>query len=108
MNRYDSRMAGEIAVRKLSPEFWAFIGSAVALLMALIGIAISFLIVVAGWDHEDIRRANARVTGLEISLNSETNALDAKVAAMDRRLAVLENRVLPTRPSVAGENSEET
>ena len=99
-------MAGEIAVRRLSPEFWAVIGSAVTLLMALIGIA-ALNLTVAGWLREDIRSVDDRVNGLETRLSGEIRALDTKVAAIDKRLAVVENHVLTTRPGVDGERSEE-
>ena len=36
---YHFGMAGELAVRRPSPEFFAIVGSAVTLMMALIGIA---------------------------------------------------------------------
>ena len=83
-------MAGEIAVRRLSPEFWAIVGSAVTLLMALIGIA-ALVLTVAGWLREDIRSVDARVNGLETRLSGDIKALDAKlsgeIAALDSKLS---------------------
>ena len=55
-------MAGEIAVRRLSPEFWAVIGSAVTLLMAVLGIA-ALVLTVAGWHREDIRALDVKLSG---------------------------------------------
>ena len=109
-------MVSEIAVHSLSAEFWAVIGSAVTLLMALIGIA-ALNLTVAGWLREDIRSVDARVNGLETRLSGEIKTLDAKlsgkiyaldtnVALIDKRLAVVESHVLATRPSVDGERSE--
>lgn len=57
-------MACEIAVRSLSPEFWAVIGSAVTFLMALIGIA-TLNLKVAGRLRQDIRSVDDRVNGLK-------------------------------------------
>ena len=124
-NRYDSGMAGEIAVRRLSPEFWAIVGSAVTLLMAFLGIA-ALVLTIAGWLRDDIRSVDARVDGLETRLSVEIKALDAnlsgeirsldakvakldaKVAKIDKRLAVVESHVLGKRPLVEGEPSDET
>ena len=100
-------MAGEIAVRRLSPEFWAIVGAAVTLLMAFIGIA-ALVLTIAGWLREDIRSVNARVDGLETRLSGEIRSLDAKVAKIDKRLAVVESHVLGRRPLVQGESSDET
>ena len=111
-------MAGEIAVRRLSPEFWAIVGSAVTLLMALVGIA-ALVLTIAGWLREDIRSVDARVDGLETrlsgeiktldaNLSGEIRLLDAKVAKIDKRLAVVESHVLGKRPLVEGELSDET
>ncbi|MDE0063192.1 MAG: hypothetical protein OXP09_23360 [Gammaproteobacteria bacterium] len=107
-------MAGEIAVRRLSPEFWAIVGSAVTLLMAFLGIA-ALVLTIAGWLREDIRSVNARVDGLETRLSGEIRSLDAKVAKLDakiaridKRLAVVESHVLGRRPLVEGEPSDET
>ncbi len=93
-------MAGEIAVRTLSPEFWAIIGSAVTLIMALIGMA-AMVLTVAGWHREDIRSVEAKLSG-------EIRALDTKVATIDKRLAVVESHVLRRRSIVEGEPSDET
>ena len=125
---YDSGMAGEIAVRRLSPEFWAIVGSAVTLLMALIGIA-ALVLTVAGWLREDIRSVDARVNSLETRLSGDIKALDAKlsgdiaaldsklsgeitaldtkIATIDKRLAVVESHVLGMRSIVEGEHSDE-
>ena len=93
-------MAGEIAVRRLSPEFWAVIGSAVTLLVALLGIA-ALVLTVAGWYREDIRALDAKLSG-------EIKALGAKVALIDKRLAVVESHVLGNRSIVEGGSLEET
>ena len=111
-------MAGENAVRRLSPEFWAIVGSAITLLMALIGIA-ALVLTVAGWLREDLRSVDARVNGLETrlsgdikaldsSLSGEITALDTKIATIDKRLAVVESHVLGMRSIVEGEHSDET
>ena len=122
-------MAGEIAVRRLSPEFWAIVGSAITLLMALIGIA-ALVLTVAGWLREDIRSVGARVNVLESRLSGDIKALDAKlsgeiaaldsklsreitaldtkIATIDKRLAVVESHVLGMRSIVEGEYSDET
>jgi len=118
-------MAGEIAVRRLSPEFWAIVGLAVTLLMAFLGIA-ALVLTIAGWLRDDIRSVDARVDGLETrlsveikaldanlsgeirSLNAKVAKLDAKVAKIDKRLAVVESHVLGKRPLVEGEPSDET
>ena len=106
-NHYDSGMAGEIAVRRLSPEFWAIVGSAVTLLMALIGIA-ALVLTIAGWHREDIRSVEARVNGLETRLSGDIKALDTKIATIDKRLAVVESHVLGMRSIVEGEHPDET
>ena len=93
-------MAGEIAVRKLSPEFWAIVGTAVTLVIGLIGMA-ALLLTVAGWHREDIRL-------LDANLSAEIRALDAKVATIDKRLAVVESHVLGTRSIAEGEPADET
>lgn len=120
--RYDSLMAGEIAVRRLSPEFWAIVGTAVTVVMASIGIA-ALVLTVGGWHREDIRSVDAKLSGeiraldaklsgeiraLDAKLSGEIRALDAKVATIDKRLAVVESHVLGRRPTVEGEPSDET
>ena len=115
-------MAGEIAVRRLSPEFRAVIGSAVTLLMALLGIA-ALVLTVAGWHREDIRSLDTRLSGeiraldtklsgeikaLDAKLSGEIKALGAKVALIDKRLAVVESHVLGNRSIVEGGSLEET
>ena len=106
LNHYDSGMAGEIAVRRLSPEFWAIVGTAVTVLMVLIGIA-ALLLTVAGWHREDIRSVEAKLSGeiraLDAKLSGEIKALDAKVATIDKRLAVVESHILGMRPFAESE-----
>lgn len=104
-------MAGEIAVRRLSPEFWAIVGSAVTLLVALIGLA-ALVLTVAGWHREDIRSVDAKLSSeikaLDVTLSGEIKALGAKVAAIDKRLAVVESHVLGMRSFGEGDHPEET
>ena len=148
-------MAGEIATRRLSLEFWAIVGAAVTLLMAIIGIA-ALVLTVAGWHREDIRSLDAKLSAeikaldvklsgeikaldvklsgeikaldaklsaeikaldaklsgelnaLDAKLSAELNALDAIVAAIDKRLAVVESHVLGMRSIDEGGRPEET
>ena len=126
-------MAGEIATRRLSLEFWAIVGAAVTLLMAIIGIA-ALVLTVAGWHREDIRSLDAKLSGeikaLDLKLSAEIKALDAKlsaeikaldaklsaelraldaiVAAIDKRLAVVESHVLGMQSIDEGGRPEET
>ena len=115
-------MAGEIAVRRLSPEFWAIVGTAVTLVIGLIGMA-ALLLTVAGWHREDIRLVDANLSeeiraldtklsgeirALDAKLTGEIKALDAKVATIDKRLAVVESHVLGTRSFAEGEPADET
>ena len=76
-------MASETAIepRRLSPEFWAILGSAITLVVGLIGIA-ALILTVSGWHREDIR-----------DLGAEIEQLDAKVDQIDTRLAVVEVRI---------------
>lgn len=82
-------MAGEFEVRKLTPEFWAIVGSAIALLVGLIGIA-ALLLTVAGWIRDDMQSMGTRIDGLDTRLTGEIKALDAKltgeIKALDTRL----------------------
>ena len=82
-------MAGEFEVRKLTPEFWAIVGSAIALLAGLIGIA-ALLLTVAGWIRDDMQSMGTRIDGLDTRLTGEIKALDAKltgeIKALDTRL----------------------
>ena len=126
--RYDFPMKGEKPlVRRLSPEFWAIIGSAVTLLVASIGIA-ALILTVAGWIREDMRsmdfkigaldtkmsgeikaldtKLSGEIKALDTKLSGEIRKLDAKVVVIDKRLAVVESHVLDIRPSVRVESLE--
>lgn len=109
--RYDSGMDGEQPLlRKLSPEFWAVIGSAVTLLMAVVGTAV-LILTVAGWIREDMRSMDIKLGGLDTRLSGEIRALntklsgeirklDEKIGVLDKRLAVVESHVLDMRPTI--------
>ena len=120
--RYDSGMDGEQPLlRKLSPEFWAVIGSAVTLLVAVVGTA-ALILTVAGWIREDMRSMDIKLGGLNTRLSGEIRALDTKlsreinvldtklsgeirkldekIGILDKRLAVVESHVLDMRPTI--------
>lgn len=97
-------------LRKLSPEFWAVIGSAVTLLMAVVGTAV-LILTVAGWIREDMRSMDIKLGGLDTRLSGEIRALDTKlsgeirkldekIGVLDKRLAVVESHVLDMRPTI--------
>ena len=76
-------MASEITRIRLSSEFWAIIGSAVA-----IG---ALMLTVSGWHRSDIQSLRERMTGVEGNLrgemaNLETN-LRAEIKALDQGLS---------------------
>ena len=77
-------------LRKLSPEFWAVIGSAVTLLMAVVGTA-ALILTVAGWIREDMRSMDIKLGGLDTRLSGEIRALDTKLSgeinALDAKLS---------------------
>ena len=76
-------MASESTIegRRLSPEFWAIVGTGITVVMGLIALA-ALILTVAGWHREDIR-----------ALGDEIRQLDAKVAGIDKRLAIVESRI---------------
>ncbi len=83
-------MATDSIARMLSPEFWAIIGSAVTLLVAIVGVA-ALILTVAGWIREDIRSMDARLGGLDSRMSSEIKAIDTKLSkeirAIDTKLS---------------------
>ena len=96
-------MAVESPIRRLSPEFWAIVGSAVTLSMGFVGIA-ALVLTVTGWIREDMRSMDARIVsldtklvGLDTRLSGDIKVLANKVANVDKRLAVVESHVLDAR-----------
>lgn len=89
-------MAVESPIRRLSPEFWAIVGSAVTLSMGFVGIA-ALVLTVTGWIREDMRSMDARIVSLDTRLSGEIKELAIKVANVDKRLAVVESHVLDAR-----------
>ena len=57
------------ATRKMSPEFWAIIGTGVALFTAMVAsmVAIASLILtVAGWQRADMRDLRQKIEAIEV------------------------------------------
>ena len=80
-------MASETTIggRRLSPEFWAIIGSAITLLVALIALA-ALMLTVSGWLREDIR-------AIDTKLDAKVNMLQSDLAGIRERLAAVEARI---------------
>ena len=69
-------MAGETAVRKLSPEFWAIVWSTIILLMALIGLA-ALILALGESVREDIRAVGAGLGDVETRSKASEGGLCA-------------------------------
>ena len=93
LNHYDSGMAGEFAVRRLSPEFWAIIAVGVAVL----GQAV--------WLDGKIERGDAR---LEASLSPKIENLQEGQAAIRERLAMVEGYLSRKEWTPLAEGTEES
>ena len=73
---YDSVLASETTIggRRLSPEFWAIVGSAITLLVGLIALA-ALMLTVSGWLREDIR-------ALDTKLDAKVNMLQSDLTGI--------------------------
>ena len=80
-------MASETTIggRRLSPEFWAIIGSAITLLVGLIALA-ALMLTVSGWLREDIR-------AIDTKLDAKVNMLQSDLTGIRERLAAVEARI---------------
>ena len=84
------------APRKMSPEFWAIIGTGVALFASLVASTIalaSLILTVADWQRADMRDLREKVEAIEIGqgdMRERLRAVEVGQESIRERLAAVE------------------